>query len=90
MNTMTLSNSSLLSEGCTATIANQSGVFVIVTAMQVNGSDLIRLLSLCCQLHTRWYTRVSCLVALILNQGNALLVVTEGERDFQIKHTLVY
>ncbi len=39
-----------------------------VTVMQLNGSDLVELLSLYCQPHTRWSTQVFCPVSVTLNQ----------------------
>ncbi len=44
--------------------------WVIVTGMQLNGSDLVGLLSLYyqSQSHTRWSTYVFCPIAVTLNQ----------------------
>ncbi len=68
MSEIRISRNSLCSEGCTATITDQCGVFLCVTVVQLNGLDLIGLLSLYCQAHTRLSTQVFCPIAVTLNQ----------------------
>ncbi len=55
-----------------------------VTLIQLNGSDLIRSLSLYCQPHTRWSTKVFCSVATVtLNEYHSTFTgyYTHRERE---------